>query len=121
MSYITIQAEGWKCDCCGHTWSGKGQGTPIMCPVCKSKYWDGGKPTKQVKESKQDYEDAVLIKSEHGVKLEKHNDVYIVKCGVNLEKHNDVYIIKCKHTAFFKSYTWASKRFDRHVNVFQKL
>ena len=44
MSKITV--EGFKCERCGHEWVPKRKKDPIVCPSCKSPYWN--RPRKQV-------------------------------------------------------------------------
>jgi DNA-directed RNA polymerase subunit RPC12/RpoP len=40
-----INLKGYKCERCGHTWFPRKyneatEGPPILCPKCKSAYWD---------------------------------------------------------------------------------
>ncbi|MGI0013199.1 MAG: hypothetical protein ACREBU_07130 [Nitrososphaera sp.] len=41
-----VQLEGYECSRCGHRWVKREatEGDPIICPKCKSPYWD--KPRK---------------------------------------------------------------------------
>jgi DNA-directed RNA polymerase subunit RPC12/RpoP len=34
--------EGYKCERCGHTWVKREttEGDPVICPKCKSPYWN---------------------------------------------------------------------------------
>jgi len=55
MAEIWIKVKGFRCERCGHEWiprvnleelkSGDIKETPIICPKCKSPYWN--KPKKQ--------------------------------------------------------------------------
>lgn len=41
MPKIKITKEGYKCSRCGHEWIPKeGKEKPVVCPKCKSPYWD---------------------------------------------------------------------------------
>jgi predicted Zn-ribbon and HTH transcriptional regulator len=31
---------GFQCERCGHEWVAKTERRPIICPKCKSPYWD---------------------------------------------------------------------------------
>jgi DNA-directed RNA polymerase subunit RPC12/RpoP len=48
-----IKLDGYLCDRCDHTWISRGIDTrPVVCPRCKSPYWDvprknGSKKTKK--------------------------------------------------------------------------
>ena len=40
-----IKLEGYKCERCGHIWfprkyDEKTEGLPVLCPKCKSAYWN---------------------------------------------------------------------------------
>jgi len=37
-----VMLEGYKCERCGHTWvpRANSQGEPVICPKCKSPYWN---------------------------------------------------------------------------------
>jgi DNA-directed RNA polymerase subunit RPC12/RpoP len=45
-----IKLDGYRCERCGHIWlpriygEAEGQGDPVICPKCKSPYWN--KPKK---------------------------------------------------------------------------
>ena len=41
--------EKQKCLRCGHTWYKRTPGKPVLCPSCKSKYWD--KPREKNKQN----------------------------------------------------------------------
>ncbi len=45
MGKIKITKEGFKCERCGHEWVPNGVTNPIVCPKCKSPYWN--KPKKK--------------------------------------------------------------------------
>ena len=36
---ITIKLNGYQCRC-GHQWVPRKPGVPIVCPKCKSPYWN---------------------------------------------------------------------------------
>jgi Zn finger protein HypA/HybF involved in hydrogenase expression len=41
MGAITIEVEGFKCERCKHEWIPRKKGKfPIICPSCKSPYWN---------------------------------------------------------------------------------
>ena len=40
MSKVMITSEWCRCDRCSHTWQKRGKGEPIVCPNCKSPYWN---------------------------------------------------------------------------------
>ena len=47
-----IKVDGYKCERCGHIWTPRtytyDEGDPVLCPSCKSAYWNKPK-TKGVK------------------------------------------------------------------------
>jgi len=45
MAQIKITLDGYKCERCKHEWIPRNKETPIICPACKSAYWD--KPKKK--------------------------------------------------------------------------
>ena len=46
MAKIIIKIKGYKCERCKHKWVPKNKKeTPIICPKCKSPYWN--KPKKK--------------------------------------------------------------------------
>jgi len=46
MAEIEIKMRGYKCERCGHEWIPRNKKeTPIICPKCKSPYWN--KPKKK--------------------------------------------------------------------------
>jgi len=45
MGKIKIQVDGFKCERCEHEWIPRSKEHPIICPKCKSPYWD--KPRKK--------------------------------------------------------------------------
>lgn len=56
MAKIKITVIGYRCERCGHEWiprlsledlkSGKVDEAPVICPKCKSPYWDRPKKDK---------------------------------------------------------------------------
>jgi DNA-directed RNA polymerase subunit RPC12/RpoP len=46
----TVTLQGYVCERCGHKWVKREatQGDPVICPKCKSPYWD--RPKKQSKQ-----------------------------------------------------------------------
>lgn len=40
MAKINITLEGYKCERCGHEWIPRTKEYPVICPKCKSPYWD---------------------------------------------------------------------------------
>lgn len=46
MAKIKLQIEGFKCERCGHEWVARGKEEPIVCPKCKSPYWNVPKKNK---------------------------------------------------------------------------
>ena len=48
MAEIEIKVRGYKCERCEHKWIPRNKGeTPIICPKCKSPYWNKPKKTKK--------------------------------------------------------------------------
>ena len=45
MGKIKITLDGYQCERCKHQWIPRGKQNPIICPRCKSPYWD--KPKKK--------------------------------------------------------------------------
>ena len=46
MAEITIKVKGYKCERCEHEWAPRNKKEkPIICPKCKSPYWN--KPKKK--------------------------------------------------------------------------
>lgn len=41
--------EGYKCERCGHEWIARLKFHPIICPKCKSPYWDKPKKSMHMK------------------------------------------------------------------------
>lgn len=35
-----VLLDGWQCQRCGHTWRARYSRRPVICPKCKSAYWD---------------------------------------------------------------------------------
>ncbi len=35
-----VKVAAYKCERCGHIWVPKTDRRPIICPKCKSPYWD---------------------------------------------------------------------------------
>lgn len=40
MAEIKIQVIAYKCERCKHQWLPRNKETPIICPKCKSPYWN---------------------------------------------------------------------------------
>lgn len=50
MAEIKITIKGYKCERCGHEWIPRNkEEKPIICPKCKSPYWDKPKKSKKGK------------------------------------------------------------------------
>lgn len=47
MSEVIIKSKGYKCERCEHSWIPKKKSYPIICPNCKSPYWN--KPRRKKK------------------------------------------------------------------------
>lgn len=47
MAEIKIEVKGYRCERCGHEWIPRKKGYPVLCPNCKSAYWD--KPARKKK------------------------------------------------------------------------
>ena len=47
MAEIIIKIKGFKCERCEHEWAPRNKENPIICPKCKSPYWN--KPRKNNK------------------------------------------------------------------------
>lgn len=45
MAEIEIKLKGFKCERCSHKWIPRIKKKPIICPKCKSPYWN--KPRKR--------------------------------------------------------------------------
>ena len=45
MAEITL--KGYKCERCNHTWVPREEHTPLVCPKCKSPYWNKPRQTKK--------------------------------------------------------------------------
>ncbi len=45
MAEVIIKKKGYKCERCRHEWVPRNEETPIICPKCKSPYWN--KPKKE--------------------------------------------------------------------------
>lgn len=37
---ISFEVKGYECLRCGHQWQPRGNAPPLVCPKCKSPYWD---------------------------------------------------------------------------------
>jgi predicted Zn-ribbon and HTH transcriptional regulator len=35
-----IRLKGYKCERCGHEWHPRNKNKPMVCPKCKSPYWN---------------------------------------------------------------------------------
>jgi len=40
MSKKEIKVYECKCERCGHEWITRSEDAPVVCPKCKSPYWD---------------------------------------------------------------------------------
>lgn len=40
MAEIKLNLDGYKCERCNHEWIARGKEKPIVCPKCKSPYWN---------------------------------------------------------------------------------
>lgn len=49
MSKKEIKVYGCKCERCGHEWITRTKEAPVVCPKCKSPYWDKPLNNKEVK------------------------------------------------------------------------
>ena len=47
MAEIEIKVKGFQCERCKHKWVPRNKERPIICPTCKSPYWD--RPRKKKK------------------------------------------------------------------------
>lgn len=45
MAKIKLEVDGYQCERCNHKWIARKKEYPILCPNCKSAYWD--KPRKK--------------------------------------------------------------------------
>jgi len=46
---VVLGLKGWKCQRCGHEWlPRKKEEKPVVCPKCKSPYWNRKSKQKQV-------------------------------------------------------------------------
>ena len=43
MAEVIIKIKGYKCERCGHEWAPRSEEIPIICPKCKSPYWNRAK------------------------------------------------------------------------------
>jgi len=50
-----IKLPGFVCERCEHTWVGRNGGKPVVCPSCKSPYWDTPRKVGKEKKEKEDY------------------------------------------------------------------
>ncbi|MFH1368059.1 MAG: hypothetical protein ABII64_02905 [Elusimicrobiota bacterium] len=61
-----------KCTRCGHNWVSRKKARPVICPACKSPYWNrpkGGEALVRdsITEANHDYEDFIGLLNKHGV------------------------------------------------------
>lgn len=40
MAKIKIEVDGYRCERCSHEWVKRKEAEPVVCPKCKSPYWD---------------------------------------------------------------------------------
>ena len=45
MAEITL--KGYQCERCNHTWVPRDEATPLVCPKCKSPYWNKPRQSKK--------------------------------------------------------------------------
>jgi len=45
MAEIILKLKGYRCERCGHEWVPRNSAKPIICPLCKTAYWN--KPRKK--------------------------------------------------------------------------
>ena len=54
-----IKLDGYLCERCEHTWLGRNGSNPLVCPRCKSPYWNtprkNGVSGKDVNNKKEDF------------------------------------------------------------------
>lgn len=48
MAKIKITLEGYRCERCNHEWIPRTKDYPVICPKCKSPYWDKPKSDRSV-------------------------------------------------------------------------
>ena len=46
MAEVIIKKKGYKCERCGHQWIPRNKEQPIICPKCKSPYWNKARKRK---------------------------------------------------------------------------
>jgi predicted Zn-ribbon and HTH transcriptional regulator len=53
MAEITIESDGYRCERCGHEWVKRSKHTrpPLVCPKCKTAYWNIPKKEEKEQES----------------------------------------------------------------------
>ena len=49
MAEIIIKLKGYECERCNHKWIPRSKETPVICPECKSPYWNKPKKHKSKK------------------------------------------------------------------------
>lgn len=54
MAKVKIEIWGYKCERCGHEWVPRNEPTPLVCPKCKSPYWNRPRRAKKGGESRGD-------------------------------------------------------------------
>jgi len=52
MAVIEIKVKGYRCERCGHKWIPRNKQLPIICPKCKSPYWNKPRKIKNKKRGK---------------------------------------------------------------------
>lgn len=40
MGKVKITVDGYRCEKCGHKWIPRKTDIPVVCPKCKSPYWN---------------------------------------------------------------------------------
>jgi DNA-directed RNA polymerase subunit RPC12/RpoP len=54
MAKVKIETWGYKCERCSHEWVPRNEPLPLVCPRCKSPYWNRPRRTKKGGESRGD-------------------------------------------------------------------
>jgi len=40
MAKVKLEVKGYTCNRCSHEWVPRGKRKPVVCPSCKSPYWN---------------------------------------------------------------------------------
>ena len=49
MAEIVLKIKGYRCERCSHQWLPRREEKPVICPKCKSPYWDRARREKRGK------------------------------------------------------------------------